>query len=226
MKAITFRALPWMYIVVFALAITAIVIVGSLYYREQKEAITQEKKKELETIIDLKVQEIVNWKNERTIDALTIYQNRLAANAVQKWFEHPAARRDEQDILGWLESKVQQNQYKRAYLFDGRGTRRLTAGASAGELGAHVQRDVKEALKIKHIIFGDFEKDDRNFRAHLDVFIPLILIHDGDTVSVAVVLLQIDPQEFFFPSPQLNTVSKQSKRSTSCSSGGGFHSFY
>ena len=65
MKAITFRSVPWMYIVVFILITTAIAIVGSLYYREQKEAIKQEKEKELETIIDLKVQEIVNWKNER-----------------------------------------------------------------------------------------------------------------------------------------------------------------
>ena len=193
------RDVPWLYLIVFVIVSLTIGIVGGLYYREQKEAIEQEKKKELETIADLKVQGIVNWRNERYADAITIFQNRLAANAIQKWFDHPADRRDEEEILNWLKSKGERSQYKQGYLFDRSGTLRLTTGADGSELGPHIRTDVDEALRKKQVIFGDFEKDTEEFNTHLDVIIPLLLIHDGDTLSVAAVVLQIDPKEFFFP---------------------------
>ena len=205
------REVPWLYLIVFVIVSLTIGIVGGLYYREQKEAIEQEKKKELETIADLKVQGIVNWRNERYADAITIFQNRLAANAIQKWFDHPADRRDEEEILNWLKSKGERSQYKQGYLFDRSGTLRLTTGADGSELGPHIRTDIDEALRKKQVIFGDFEKDTEEISTHLDVFVPLILIHGSDTVSVAAVLLQIDPKEFFFP--LLNSIPFPSKTS-------------
>ena len=177
----------------------------------QKGAIKQEKKKKLETIIDLKVQEIIHWRNERYADARIIYQNQLAANGIHEWLTQPTGHRDDEEILGWLRSKVQRNQYASAYLFDDGGTLRLTAGTAAEKLGAHVRADINEALKQRKIVFGDFEKDAEDISSHLDVFVPLILIHGSDTVSVAAVLLQIDPQEFFFP--LLNSIPFPSKTS-------------
>ena len=213
MKTIISRDVPWKYIVVFVLGTAAIGIVGRFYYQQQKEDIREDKKKELATIIELKVEQIVNWRTERYADALTIYQNRLATNVIHQWLENRANIRHEEEIVNWLENIAQQNQCKKAYLFDKSGILRLSAGLGAAEeIGAHVQTDIRKTLQEKKIIFGDFEKEAQNFGVHLDVFVPLIQILGSDTVSVAAILFQVDPQAFFFPLlrslPILSTTSE------------------
>ncbi|MGA9405814.1 MAG: PAS domain S-box protein [Bacteroidota bacterium] len=211
MRTITSKDVPWMYIIVFAILALAIGLVGDLYYQEQKEEIKEEKKKELSAIIDLKVRQIIDWRKERYDDALTIYKNRLVASTVNEWLENPAVVRHKEDIVSWLETRVRLQPYTKAYLLDKTGTIRLRVGTVADEIGAHVQSDVKEVLKSKKIIFGDFEKDAPGFGIHLDIFVPLVIVREKDTVSVAVVFLQINPQDSFFP--LLESFSIQNKTS-------------
>ncbi|MGA7160788.1 MAG: PAS domain S-box protein [Bacteroidota bacterium] len=199
MKTIASKDVQSKYIVVFILATAIIGTMGTLYYQERKESIKEEKKKELSTIVELKVQQIVDWRKERYADALAINQNRVVANAVNEWLKNPAVLQHKNDLISWLESKIHENQGKKDFLFDKTGTVRLKGGIGPDEIGAHAEWDINEALKSKKIIFGDFEKDASDIGPHLDIFIPLVTVHGRDSVLVAVVLLQIDPQKVFFP---------------------------
>jgi signal transduction histidine kinase len=174
------------------------VVSGALYYQELKESIKKEKQSELATIADFKVQQIGYWRRERYADAVVITQDEIAASRVKQWFQNPVVLQDRTDILGWLASIAYDGQCRRVYLIDESGTIRLSTGKSPEKLGSHVHSDARAALRTRRIIFGDFEREDEELGVHLDLFAPMYLTRGRDTTSVAVILLQLDPQEFFF----------------------------
>ena len=174
------------------------VVSGALYYQELRESIKKEKQRELATIADLKVQQIIYWRSERYADALLSSQDEIVASRVKRWLQNPVVSQDRTDILNWLASIANHGQYRKVCLIDESGTIRLSAGRSHEELGAHVGGTAKEALRTRRVIFGDFEREGEEFGVHLDLFSPVYLTRSKDTASVAVILFQVDPQDFFF----------------------------
>jgi PAS domain S-box-containing protein len=189
---------PRKYFVIFAIVAAGFVVLGTLYYQELRESIKKEKQRELSTIADLKVQQIVCWRSERYADALLSSQDEIVASRVKRWFQHPVVSQDRTDILNWLASIANHGQYRKVYLIDKSGTIRLSVGRGPEQVGAHVHSTAKEALRTRKIIFGDFEREGEEFGVHLDLFAPMYLTRKRDTASVAVILLQVDPQDSFF----------------------------
>ncbi|HTY09570.1 MAG TPA: PAS domain S-box protein [Bacteroidota bacterium] len=200
MKAINSRTIPWMYIAVFVFASASVSLIGLLYYREQSESIKQEKKKELATIVDLKVQQIEEWRKERAADALTISRNRIISRAFDQWLKSPSPRPVNEGLASWLTTRIESQPYDMASLLDTAGNVLLSAGRKSAEIGFNAHRDLSSAFRTRNIVFGDFEKEAPDVSIYLDIIAPLLIERGKDTVSVGAVLLQLKPLDFFFPS--------------------------
>ncbi len=74
----------WHLVLVFVLLTLGIMAAGYLYFQKQKDNITADKKNDLASIADLKMNQIDNWRKERLADAWMIYENRSLAVRTQQ----------------------------------------------------------------------------------------------------------------------------------------------
>ena len=71
---------------VLSLAIFILIISGGyLYYRYEKNATRQEKYSDLKMIADLKMKQILQWREERLADAHLIAENPFVNQKIQDW---------------------------------------------------------------------------------------------------------------------------------------------
>ena len=68
-------AFPWPLIVLFLIIAAGSIILGFLYYGNQKEHLVRDKQLELSAIADLKVGQIAQWRQERTGNGIFISEN-------------------------------------------------------------------------------------------------------------------------------------------------------
>ena len=64
--------IPWLLIALFMAISVCSIILGYLYYMNQKKELLSDMQTELSAITDLKVSQIIQWKNERIAGALLL----------------------------------------------------------------------------------------------------------------------------------------------------------
>ena len=77
--------IPIPILIIFFILSVYIIVMGYLYYSNEKKEIKANAQKELTAIAELKVREINGWRNERIEDAKTILNNPLFADFVSQF---------------------------------------------------------------------------------------------------------------------------------------------
>jgi len=191
--------IPGHLVFIFFLLAVGIGIVGYLYYEHQKKIIAKAKQEELSAIADLKSQQIVIWRKERTGDATVIQDNPFIAPRVHQWLQNESASGLKQEILNWMASFPAQYDYKSAFLLDSRGVLRLSVSAEGESTATIAQTLALEAIRTKRVVLSDIHRDDGAQDIHLDLLTPILLPRGSESLVVGVLLLRIDPQKFLFP---------------------------
>jgi len=197
------RQTPWILIFIFLFMTTSIFITASFYYRFQQRRIVDERQNELAAIVDLKIQQITQWRNERVVDAEIIFENTFVAHQVQSYFQSPNELNRKNEVSSWLHSFLKNNEYQAVYLLDTSGTVRLSSLTFADPLGTPVQNLIKEAIVRKKILLSDFQRTNDSSKVYLALITPLLMTRQNTSTVVGVLLLRIDPDKILFPLIQL-----------------------
>jgi PAS domain S-box-containing protein len=197
------RQTPWILILIFLFLITSIFITASFYYRFQQRRIVDERQNELAAIVDLKIQQITQWRNERVVDAEIIFENTFVAHQIQSYFQSPNELNRKNEVSSWLHSFLKNNEYQAVYLLDTSGTVRLSSLTFADPLGTPVQNLIKEAIVRKKILLSDFQRTNDSSKVYLALITPLLMTRQNTSTVVGVLLLRIDPDKILFPLIQL-----------------------
>jgi len=67
-------------------------------------------------IADLKVDQIVNWRNERLADLSAVLDNPLIISQLYHWLRDPKANRQKEEILTWMKSLHGHSRYDRVII--------------------------------------------------------------------------------------------------------------
>jgi hypothetical protein len=67
--------IPWHLVFIFFLLSVAFIATGYFYYKYQVSFLTREKQDELAAIVDLKVNQIIAWRQERMADANVVFHD-------------------------------------------------------------------------------------------------------------------------------------------------------
>lgn len=196
------RKIYWLLILVFLLFSMAICMAGYLFYENQKKSHKQKEWDQLGAIADLKVRQIINWRKERIEDGAIIFENPFIAPRLQQWFQDPKTTGVEKEVLGWMVSlqRPQQDQsYEMAVLLDAKGIVRLSVPEGEKVLDPFSKTLVLEAARNKKVILSDLYRDETSNVIRLGLLVPILVQRGGSPVTVAVVLLRIDPQRFLYP---------------------------
>jgi PAS domain S-box-containing protein len=191
--------IPYHLILIFILLSIGIYVAGHLYYQNQKEYIKKDKQEDLVAIADLKVGQIVNWRQERMGDAKNIFDNKLIIPYIKQFLKGSKSSVYKQDILNWLESIQKCYLYKNVILLDTHGNIRLKVIDRQEVIGPDAKRLAEEAMRIKRVFFSDLYRSKVTNVIRLTLAVPLLVSKGSETVPIGAILLRIDPYQFLYP---------------------------
>ena len=192
----------------FMLGIMVILMViismtGWNFLQHQQARLRLNVKDGLAAIADLKVQEIVQWRNERLNDARFFFQAAFVARDVQAFLADPSSEATKADLLHWLTLLKGGKRYNRVALFDPQLKLRLTIPPQSATPDPPIDSHrVAAALRSRDVTLTDLHRDAAGQHIHFSILFPVFPpraqpADPGEPLGV--IVLQIDPRQFLYP---------------------------
>jgi len=179
----------------FGLVLAVVVIVSAtiaasiLYYIEHTSALKNEAWDDLSTIADLKVREIVEWRNGRLEDGRLLLRLESVASSTRALIRGKST--GSALVREVLEGIKRTRHASEVGILDAR-LRLVWSGAGDGfTITAQTAADAQECLKKREVQISDLQRDEAN-RIYLDILIP---VFDEAGGPLAVLMLRHDPRD-------------------------------
>jgi PAS domain S-box-containing protein len=154
---------------------------------------------ELVAIANLKADQIVNWRKERLGDAATIINNSFIVADINNFLISGGAPKLRTRILKWMKSFKRNEQYDNILLLDTKGDLRLSVEPNKSDAVPELKKLVSEAIRNKSVGFSNLYLTEPAGEVRQSIIVPLISESGPMTAPVAVIVLQINPDDFLYP---------------------------
>lgn len=186
-------------IVVFLLLAAGIISAGYYYHRKHERHYLSEAERQLSAIADLKMGELLLWREERLADAGLFYHNAAFANIVKNVVKHPESWQARREIEAWSRALQSKRNYNRIFLLDALGISKWSHPEAASEpISKLVRQKALESLRTGRITVADFYRNEYSGKIYLSILTP-IFDPDHDNEPLGVVVLRIDPEKYLYP---------------------------
>ena len=188
----------FLFILIFAIMAAGMVTGGYRYYRNYEQNFFFETGRQLSTIADLKVDQLVQYRKERLGDANVFYNNSAFSEDVRQFLEQSASADARRRLQAWLGKFQSYYEYSRIYLLDVQGVERLAVPDRPEPLHEHLATDAAAVLKSRQVTFLDFERDGPGLPVELEILVPIYDQSDTNR-PLGVLGLRIDPRTRLYP---------------------------
>jgi two-component system, cell cycle sensor histidine kinase and response regulator CckA len=192
-------ALPpakWNLYLLFFGAMLGLLAGGFFFYSHESKAIRTAKYRELQTITQLKIDQVIQWRKKHINNARILSEDIHLAQSFESWRRHPDENLEKFYLHNHLKSVQQNYDYQRVMLVDAKNEILLSYPDSKPPIDPGSGERIKEAIHSKIVIFGGFFYNQHSDQIHVQLFIPLINAA-GKAVAAAVIV--IDPDQSFYP---------------------------
>jgi PAS domain S-box-containing protein len=193
------RTIPWKLVVIFLLFSAVIILAGDYYYKSQRNRIFIEQQNNLSAIATLKIGQIALWHKERLGDANVITGNEPLINRIKQYFGDENQPGIKREIIKWMESFYEENDYSGVSLVDTLLKIRLASSSSDPVTNEGITEELKEVIRNQKIIIKDLFRAGNNKQVQMDILVPLIDPGNKEPKIFGIVILRIDPGKFLFP---------------------------
>ncbi len=184
-------------IFLFITLFSIILILGGIkYYNSLEASIRNQKIVELQTISDLKIDQITQWIEERKADAKVISFSPFFSNEVKNYINDTNNLELKNSLLFGMNQTVINYGYEGAFITSLNGEYLLSTDDIDRKIDNHLVSLINKAIKENDIIFSDFYFCNTHNRIHYDIISPLI---DREKNVVAVLIFRINPNTFLYP---------------------------
>ncbi|MDP3148252.1 MAG: PAS domain S-box protein, partial [Ignavibacteria bacterium] len=186
--------LALVFIIIFVSTMTA----GYSYYKSYEKQFRLEIENQLSSIATLKVNQIVQWRNERLGDAKVFYNNVEFSKLVQQFITNQNDLGTKKRIQAWIDQVRSGYQYNRICLHTSKGVEIISS--PSGEVHNPFNFSLSSSAKLKdgQLLFQDFYFDADDNTIYLTIFIPIISVQSGKNV-IGFLALRIDPDQYLYP---------------------------
>lgn len=189
-----FRWPPLWYFVFLVLTSSAVSYAAFLRYSANARL---EELNELSTIANLKVLEIVSWKNEREGDAEIMSHAPFFARALDKWLQRGAPPgEDRQLFVERIRLMQSAYGYEEVFLFDAHGKPVLSATPGAAPPGARIMELARQTMRTQAVLFLDIGSGDDP--GGMGMIAPILANYGGVSRAVGAAYLRMDPSRLLF----------------------------
>ena len=190
--------IPLKLIYIFIAVTLTITLAGIWFYFISKTEIKDKQYQGLKAVSNLKVDQIVKWRNERKGEALFIFRNNDFKIMVSNYFKC----KDEkllQKITDWLKPIKENHEYAEIYLCELNKKPFPLFNKINAEFCDTDKEAIKQSINSQEIVFSDFHRDDESGNIYLGVAVPLILKSFKKKELFGSLFFRIDPSVLFFP---------------------------
>ena len=189
----------WYLLFIFIALTIGIGASGYSYYKSQEQKLFAVAKNQLGAVADLKVKQIVAWRDERIQDATAILKDPMVLPFIHQYLDNPADPALTEKLSSWMNARLEAYHYKTFILADAQGNTRLAVPHRDKQLRKFTLPLIAEALRTRKIIFSDFHFDPDEHFIHLSLVIPLCEPSAKDSAPFGFMVLEIDPYQFLYP---------------------------
>lgn len=173
------------------------VILILYYFNHQKYVLTEDIKSDLKVIAEMKAKQISNWRNERLLDGLMIYDNRIMMKELKNI---ASGSRDEmlrQNIFNWFGNLCKSHNYISVRLAKIDGELLFSYPEDAIKIGKKGINHLNESRISKKPYLSNFHNYENTEKIHLDMIVPVLT--DAEEEPEVFIMLEIDPKEYLYP---------------------------
>src|SRR5947207_3251932 len=164
---------PYPLLFLFLFLATAIAGLAYHHHLAQREAIAHEVQTQLLAIADMKVKDILAWRDEKQGQARMILNSRLTLEGIHRVVRGGSAH-EQESVGNWMESLCRELHFGGATLTNLRGDVVLARGRRFG--GAlHIRELALQVARTADVSLTDFHLDDAGAPPHLGLNVPLRL---------------------------------------------------
>ena len=191
------RNLSKVLLVIFILLTFCLSMGGYILYLHQKKNITLEKDNELAAINKLKIEQIVNWRNNLLDEAKTIYYNQPVITHIHELNIGINHKANYQIVSKWTESLLKEFDYTNALLLNPVG--KVIMSTNPSEPLTETEKGIiAQSIQKKDISISDlFWYNEKTIC--LLIAVPLYLEVENHELFSGVTLLKINPKKYLFP---------------------------
>jgi PAS domain S-box-containing protein len=190
---------PWPMIVLFVVISISVVVVGVLYYSNQKKSLLSEKQVELSAISEMKISQINQWRREQIKNGEFLGGNILLVSKFSEFLQKPANNSLRNDILQSLKSLTETFDFKIVLLLDPSGSVRLAYPEQDTLKGDYLKSLLPEIVMHHKVVLSDLHRDSIEGFVHLDLIVPLIDRRLSDSLICGLLALKVNPQDVLYP---------------------------
>ncbi|MBI4625379.1 MAG: PAS domain S-box protein [Verrucomicrobia bacterium] len=206
------RRFLWRMLSVLAGLVAAIGLTGFFYLQRQQTSARTYVYSDLNAIADLKMAQIVNWRDERLSDARFLGQARFVARDIARLLADPNSEAARAESIHWLNLVKTDGRYADAMIYDAEMNLRLALPGSTATRtpGPFLREHLAAALRSNDAVLTDLHRLDAGGPIRLDLIVPVMSFDPAPPAtsppsapsrpaSIAVVVLRLDPEKFLFP---------------------------
>ncbi|MCX6879699.1 MAG: hypothetical protein NTW21_38735 [Verrucomicrobia bacterium] len=186
------------FILIFVILAAGIVTAGYTHYRNYENQFRAQLERQLATIADLKVGELVQWREDRLSDAVIFFKNPSFTAMVRRFLEQAADADAQGQLHDWLDKYPMIEDYNRVRLMDAQGITRLSLPADPEPSCPETLQSATAALRSGQIVIQDFHRHSNTQSIYLAVLVP-ILDESNANRPLGVLVLRIDPAKYLYP---------------------------
>jgi len=186
------------FLLIFIALAGGILTGGYFAYHSYEQNYREQVAHQLSSIAELKVNQLVQYRNERLGDASTFYKNPAFSNLVRQFFEKTNNGDAQRQLQIWFDKYQAQNHYDGVFLLDNRCILRMSVPNAPAPIAATIQKNAAEVLRSGKITLQDFYRNEHNQKVYMALLIPIIDDSDRNH-QLGVLLLRIDPTIYLYP---------------------------
>lgn len=177
----------------FLLLAVGIGAAAFFYLSQQERTALETARKNVQTIAELKVSQIVEWREDYLTYGQSVSENALVLRSAMRVIEGRTSAEERQDLTDWMRLRTRFG-YDGVFLLDAAGEEILWAGENKEQLGVDARVEAMETMRQGAV---QLEKIHATFRGDLffDTIVPLR--HGGRSIGAFV--LRADPRRSLFP---------------------------
>ncbi|HPG01281.1 MAG TPA: PAS domain S-box protein [Kiritimatiellia bacterium] len=183
--------------VLLVVAILCIVAGGAWFYRMQQDYVRQDIEPDLETIAQLKVGQIVAWREDQLGEAEELSSSSFLAAGVEQWFANPAS--SPEYILQRFRSLQHHYGYLDVIMVDTNGHVRLSLAGIHHEVHTGAREDLATALREGRPVLTDLHTGEVAAAPHVSAIAPLFVGAGSERRAIGAVILVNDASKFLYP---------------------------
>ena len=190
---------PYRFHLIMALVAVVILVGGYVFYYFQEQQMRQRIEGGLSIMAQLKVDQIVEWRAERLVDANVLVGSPFFTEGVAKYMASPTDTETKDRVLAKLAVIDEAYPYQDILLADVNGEVLLSLNDNVHRLSDMTLAQLAIAIKEHEAVITDFHYPPDGDSPHLDVVAPLFPWGQDSPQAIGAVVFCIDPAQYLYP---------------------------